>query len=69
MTDNYPAGAKNDSRAPWNQEEPTPCVACNGIGYVSWCCDAITQKGKCTKCLEETESTLCPSCKGNGNES
>lgn len=28
----YPAGAENDSRAPWNQQDPADCRECRGDG-------------------------------------
>ncbi|MDG1949868.1 MAG: hypothetical protein P8J32_03550 [bacterium] len=38
LQENYPAGAANDSRAPWNQEEPrtsTPLKTSNSLNFVA----------------------------------
>jgi DnaJ-class molecular chaperone len=34
VSDNYPDGAANDKRAPWNQEDETECPDCEGYGTI-----------------------------------
>jgi len=75
--DNYPDGAANDPRAPWNQKEPkfNQCEECEGTGKVETSCDycncvcmgdksCIRCVGKCT-CPDDI-MIECEKCKGAG---
>lgn len=53
---NYPPGAENDPRAPYNQKDPETkkCEECNGTGYL-----------ECSEC--GTHSAIeCDDCEGTG---
>lgn len=56
---NYPPGAENDPRAPWNQAEPDECFDCNGSGYV----DAET--GDAAE-KDDENAIECSTCEGEG---
>lgn len=44
MSDNYPAGAANDPKAPWNQPDPVfvECESCEGTGMSGHDCGEDT---------------------------
>lgn len=48
----YPMGAQYDTRAPWNQKEPTmvECTACAGKGHHWYACDI--RNNTTTECTE-----------------
>lgn len=52
MKDNYPDGAANDPRAPWNQKDPemVECPECGGSGIID----------------DEEEAYECEHCNGTG---
>lgn len=58
MVDNYPLGAVNDPRAPWNEKEPqmVSCAACNGKGF-HWFAYSI-EKGENVETTETAYNML-----------
>ena len=68
--DNYPPGAANDPRAPYNKPTYIECPDCEGEGYFgeSACCGALIDEDIliCSKCLEHSEKYECDNCNGTG---
>ena len=63
MLSNYPDGAENDPRAPWNQKDVTECDECGGQaedelvesydrseGENRWLCESCADMVKCATC-------------------
>ncbi len=57
---NYPDGAANDPRAPWNQIDLVDCQKCDGTGELPHDC------GEDTCCCSEPETEMCDECDGEG---
>jgi len=63
----YPAGAENDPKAPWNEveKEPEECKHCWGYGDI---CEECDQTDGLCECEEGFSSCLCHNCNGTGEE-
>lgn len=63
MSDNYPAGAANDPKAPWNQPEPVfiECESCEGTGMSGHDCGEDT-----CNCSNPEDNLWCLTCEGTG---
>lgn len=72
MVGDYPWGAKEDSRAPYNEGwlQHVECQRCEGTGNVSECCGApvlsINGEYKCTNCGDFCDIYHCKHCDGEG---
>ena len=68
--DNYPPGAANDPRAPFNKDTHIDCPECDGVGHFeeSECCGAPISEDSfiCSECLDHSGLTECEECKGTG---
>ena len=58
----YPAGAANDPRAPYNQAPPDACETCKGEGEV----DCEECDGKSCDWCDGEGITVCEDCDGTG---
>ena len=60
----YPAGAENDPRSPWNQVDVDLCPACEG-GLIQ--CPECKGVGQCWEC-DSSGKVRCDECNGTGEE-
>ena len=60
----YPAGAENDPRSPWNQVDVDLCPACEG-GLIQ--CPECKGVGQCWDC-DSSGKVRCDECEGTGEE-
>lgn len=67
MSDNYPAGAANDPKAPWNQPDPVfvECEDCDGSGISETECDNEECNGQDCSCGMGIQKE-CSACNGTG---
>lgn len=60
----YPAGAQNDPRAPYNQHDPDACPSCED-GLIM--CPECKGDGQCLEC-DSSGKVRCDDCNGTGEE-
>tara|TARA_R110002012_G_scaffold294966_2_gene491322 strand:+ start:1052 stop:1255 length:204 start_codon:yes stop_codon:yes gene_type:complete len=61
----YPAGAADDPKAPFNQQD---CHECNGTGDCFWCDGTGVSDVEDCECLHCSGTKVCDSCCGTGNQ-
>ena len=61
----YPAGAANDPRAPYNEKSYGDCSGCGGTGEV---CEECNEAGWHCDCEDEFIAKVCPDCEGTGDK-